>query len=122
MNRQTPADSHPLKNLEQFEFHEVLGAATGPTLVMFSSTGCGGCRHLRAVLETVAAMRDDWHYFVVDAGQDAALVHEFEVFHLPTLLLFNDGQFHCELQSAASVDAIVPAVETALQQAPEPTP
>lgn len=118
----SPPNPSRLQNLEQFEFHEVLDATTGPALIMFSSTGCGGCRHLRAVLETIAATRGDWRYFVVDAGRDAALVHEFEVFHLPTLLLFNNGQFHCELQAAASIDAIIPAVETALQRAPEPAP
>lgn len=112
----------PLRKLEQFEFHDVLSSSNGPALVMFSSVMCGGCRHLKAVLERVAGKRRDWQYFVVDAGRDAALVHEFEIFHLPTLLLFNAGDFHCELQAEARIDAIVAAVESALQSPPDPAP
>lgn len=102
--------------LTQFDFHARLAATGGPALVMFTNSGCGNCRHLGRVLLEVRASGNDWTFFSVDAGHEAGLVNEFEVFHLPTLFLFNDGEFHCELQSEARPAAIRSAVLTALKQ------
>lgn len=111
-----------LPQLDQFDFHPRLLATPGVSLVMFSSPDCGGCRHLSAVLLEVRQQRPQWRAFRVDAQRDPALVHEFEIFHLPALFLFNDGEFHCEVAAAAQLDAIIMAVEHALRQPAEEAP
>ena len=113
-HQQLPQLSLPA--LDQFDFHARLDNMTGPTLVMFSSPDCGGCRQLRRVLQEVRRQRPDWHLFEVDAQRDQALVNEFEVFHLPTIFLFSDGQFHCELQAEARPAQVIAATIAALQQ------
>ena len=105
-----------LPALTQFDFHGRLAELSGPSLVMFSSPGCGGCRHLRRVMHEVCGLEPDWHVFEVDAQRDQALTNEFEVFHLPTVFLFNDGEFHCELQAEARPTAIVEAAREALRR------
>lgn len=108
--------------LDQFEFHQRLADTDGAALVMFGSVGCGSCRHLGQVISEVQRRRPDWAYFEVDAQQDAALISEFEVFHLPTLFLFSGGEFHCELRAEARPAAIVDAVEHALREPREEAP
>jgi len=108
--------------LDQFGFHHHLAALSGPALVMFGSVDCGGCRHLKQVMDAIAAERRDWAVFEVDAQRDAALTSEFEVFHLPTLFLFMAGEFHCELRAEARPAAIIAEVEQALLRPAEEAP
>lgn len=112
----------PLPTLSQFDFHPRLADMTGPALVMFSSPGCGGCRHLRRVLQEVAEREPAWHIFEVDAQRDSALVNEFEVFHLPTVFLFQGGEFHSQLRAEARPVAIISATHEALRQPAEEAP
>lgn len=111
-----------LPQLDQFDFHARLGEMRGAVLVMFGSPDCGGCRHLRRVLRDLRRRRPQWRVFEVDAQRDLALTHEFEVFHLPTLFLYRDGEFHCELQAPARTAAILEAADQALRRPPEDAP
>ena len=111
-----------IPQLDQFDFHPRLMATPGVSLVMFSSPDCGACRHLSTVLLDLGRRCPDWQTFKVDAQRDPALAHEFEIFHLPTLFLFNDGEFHCELAAPAQVDAIIAAIEAALRQPAQEAP
>jgi thioredoxin-like negative regulator of GroEL len=106
----------PLPKLDQFDFHAALADMTGPTLIMFTSPDCGSCRHLRRVLQEVNVREPGWQVFEVDAQRDPALANEFEVFHLPTIFLFNNGEFHCQLEAAARTVAIISATRSALLQ------
>ena len=114
--------STDLPRLDQFDFHHRMEALTGTSLVMFSSPDCGGCRYLRQVLRAVRRRRPDWRVFEVDAQRDQALTHEFEVFHLPTLFLFHNGAYHCELQAEANPTDIVAATQEALNRVAEEAP
>ncbi len=119
------AKPHPdpsLATLDQFDFHQRLSELAGTALVMFSSPDCGGCRHLRQVLSEVRRRQPGWRVFEVDAQRDLALTHEFEVFHLPTVFLFSDGQFHCELQAEARPARIVEATWRALDAPAQEAP
>ena len=108
--------------LDQFQFHQHLATLRGPALVMFGSVDCGACRHLKRIMDEVARESGDWAIFEVDAQREAALTSEFEVFHLPTLFLFRDGDFHCELRAEARTTAIVAEVEQALSRPAEEAP
>lgn len=112
----------PLPALSQFDFHVRLSDSTGPALVTFTAAACGACQHLRRVLQEVHKAQPRWALFEVDAGRDEALVNEFEVFHLPTIFLFSDGEFHCRLDAEARPAAIVSATIAALQQPRQEAP
>lgn len=108
--------------LSQFDFHARMSDLTLPTLVTFTAAGCGACRHLRRVLQDVHRRQPEWALFEVDAAREQALVNEFEVFHLPTIFLFSDGIFHCQLEAEATPSAIISATFAALQQAAQEAP
>lgn len=110
-------------SLSQFDFHHTLTATAGISLVMFGSADCGSCRHLKRVFGDLAAQPDNaLSLFEVDAQRDTALVREFEVFHLPAMFLFQDGEFHCELHSPAQPEALQHHIAQALAQPAQEAP
>ncbi len=108
--------------LTQFDFHQQLAETPGVSIVFFSSPDCGSCRHLKQVLTQLRQQQNDWHFFEVNAQQDAGLVREFELFHLPALFLYSDGEFHCEIQAESRLIAIANAVQHALARPAQEEP
>ena len=111
-----------ISSLDQFNFYHTLAAAKGPSLVYFTAPNCGACRYLGNVLEQMLKSNPGFWVFKVDAQQDPALVQEYEVFHLPSMFLFIDGEFHCELYCEASDTAIRQAIKAASQQPAQEAP
>lgn len=87
-----------------------LAASRGRTLLMFGSDGCGTCRAARTRVPALATGRIDTLVYL-DAERAAGLVREFEVFHLPALLLFLEGAFHGALEAPLSAPAFAAALE-----------
>lgn len=112
----------PIATLDQFDFHHVLAETPGPALVFFTAANCSACHALRRALEAYLNDPGGLAVFEVDAQRDAGLTREFEVFHLPSMFLFVDGQYHCELQSEARAPALRLAIEQALAREPEEAP
>lgn len=48
--------------------------------------------------------------YEVDVSEATGVARYFGIFHLPTLYLYRDGQFHAELQCEARREAIQQAV------------
>lgn len=95
--------------LDEFDFHHRLAALPGTTLVLFGQPGCAACRAWRQLLQ-------DWQpaglqqLAYVDVQQSMALAHAFDIFHLPTLLLFVDGRYHGQLHSPLQRQAVQQAL------------
>jgi len=104
-----------LPRLDQFDFHAHIARISGPALVVFTSPDCGSCHHLRQVLSEVRSREPGWCVFEVDAQTESGLTNEFEVFHLPTIFLYNDGQFHCQLDAEARPLSIISTTHKALR-------
>ena len=102
--------------LDQFNFHHVLEETRGLALVFFTGPYCGACHALRRGLAAYLEASEDVQVFEVDAECDPGLAREFEVFHLPSLFLYVEGRYHCELRSEPRVTEIGQAVAAALQQ------
>ena len=106
--------SPDLITLDQFNFHHRLAQTPGVSLIFFSSAECGSCRQWIRVLGRYHLRHPDIHLFEIDAQRDMALTREFEVFHLPALFLFVDGEFHRGVQSEASAEKLHHAITGAL--------
>lgn len=109
-------------SLSQFNFHHHINEDKGISIVVFSSIDCGACRHIENALAQVQQAKKSWHIYKVDAQLDAALVNEFEVFHLPSLFLFHNGQYHCPLNCNALPSSIIEKVESCLRLPAEESP
>lgn len=108
--------------LTQFDFYPTLDSTPGLALVCFSSINCGSCQYLLLVLQQLQISDPQLSIFKVDAQQDQALVSEYEVFHLPSMFLFVDGEYHAPINCEASVDAIKSAIEGCLRLPAEEAP
>lgn len=76
----------------------------------------------RRQLQLFLAKRLDVRVFEVDVEQEQGLAREFEIFHLPALYVFQNGQFHGELQAEARIEAIQQALNAALNTPPQEMP
>lgn len=111
-----------MQRLDQFTFYPTLADTPGPALVFFSAASCGSCRQWKRLLGDYATAADALPVFEIDAGQDLALAREFELFHLPALFLFVDGEFHRPLQCAAGLAQLRAAIDANLALPAEEAP
>lgn len=64
----------------------------GLVLVDFFATWCGPCRMLEPVLENLINDNPDIKLVKVDVDQNRNLAMDYNVFSVPTLVLFKDGK------------------------------
>ena len=110
-----------IANLTEFDFYPQLVQSPGVSLVLFSGPHCGTCRKAEIVLPQALAGRVE-HLFKVDVEKSIALAREYEIFHLPALLLFVDGHFHAMIHSPLLPEKLRQAVDTALTLPAEEAP
>jgi thioredoxin 1 len=108
--------------LSQSDLHHRIAENPAPTIVFFRSDACSSCRHLHKILEQVHRHRPDWLVYEVDAQAEIGLTREFEIFHLPAIFLFKQGDFHCEISCEASPSAVEEAVTEAMRQPAQEAP
>jgi len=106
--------------LDESTFHSQLARTPGLALVLFSSASCGTCRVVEQRLPLSAPA--DARVFKVDVQIAAALARAFEVFHLPTLLLYVDGHYHARLNCEVTPEKLRAAIQHALLQPAEEEP
>lgn len=111
-----------IKTLTQFDFYPEIEETRGLSLVYFSAHACSSCKHLTHVLTDIAKEHEQLSIFKVDAQQDQALIKEYEVFHLPSLFLFKEGEYHAELHCEARPNSILNSIHNASLQPAEEAP
>ena len=111
-----------IQRLNDHEFYSTLGETAGPSIIFFTKPGCSSCNLWKRLLGELLQLRDNIHIFEIDAEQNMALSHEYELFHLPAMFLFVDGEFHCELQSEARLINLQVALDVALSSPAEEAP
>jgi thioredoxin-like negative regulator of GroEL len=99
--------------LAEGDFHSRLAASPGMAAVLFSAPHCGACRAWKGLLPD--ALSGLTHaLFEVDVSEATGMARYFGIFHLPTLYLYRDGQFHAELQCEMRRDSIRHAAQSLL--------
>ena len=82
-------------------FDEEIAASPVPVLVEFGADWCHPCRVMAPVLADLAAeWADRLRVLTVDADAERDLVARYQVYGLPTLLLFRDGELTGRLVGA----------------------
>jgi thioredoxin 1 len=103
-----------LQRLNDADFYSVIQSTRGASIVFFTSEGCNSCRYWKALLGQLAAERPALHVFEVDAQQSMGLTQEYDVFHLPALFVFVNGQYHAPPQCEARLNTIDHALDRIL--------
>lgn len=99
-------NNQSMQALNDTNFYSVIQETQGASIVFFSSEGCNSCRYWKSLLEQLVDTRPTLNIFEVDAQQSMGLTREYEVFHLPSLFVFINGQYHAPLQCEARLDTI----------------
>lgn len=115
-------DHYRMRRLVDDNFYDTLHVSKGVSLVIFTSAGCASCRAWKQVLQNYLQTEPELVVFEVDAHESMALANEYEIFHLPALFLFRDGQYHCELNCEANIERIRKAIGLALRQPAQEEP
>ena len=123
-------DKNPPKELDEFNFHQTIADSSGIVLVFFTGPHCASCHHLRDLFtDNIQTLKEHFsnnalvfEVFEIKADKANALVNEFSVFHLPSLFLYQNGHYHCELQTEAHPQKIIDAIELALSKPAEEEP
>jgi len=102
-------------HLTDFDLHARLAERAGVVLVFFTRAGCAACRHWAVLLANLCQGQPEIAVYAVDVEQNMALAREFEVFHLPALHLFVDGEYHAEIQCEARLPSLRDALDAALR-------
>lgn len=97
--------------LTEGDYHARIARAAGHAVVLFTHAHCASCRAWKRLLPE-ALSNNVQHFFEVDVALDTGAARYFGIFHLPTIYLYRNGQFHAGLQCVARVDAIQHAVHT----------
>jgi thioredoxin 1 len=106
--------------LDESTYYRQLAQTRALALVLFTSPACGTCRVVERHLP--ASAPPDAQLFKVDVQIASALARAFEVFHLPTLLLYVDGIYHARLNCEVTPAALRSAIDHAVQQPAEEEP
>ena len=120
--RIVPLFRRKIQTLSELEFYSTLADSVAPSIVFFTKSGCSACRLWQRLLDELLQEQKDLQVYEVDAEQNMGLIHEYELFHLPALFLFVNGEFHCELQTEARLSNLLAAIDVALAAPAEEAP
>lgn len=65
---------------------------SGLVIVDFYADRCGPCKVLAPIMEELAKEQDDVAVVKVDVDQASDLAGKYDVFSIPTVIIFKDGQ------------------------------
>ena len=105
-----------LHKLSYLDYYQILESRQEPSLVCFTNPSCGGCRRLHRLLVEHPPQIPDLQCFEILVEDAYGLVEEFDIFHLPTMFLYSNGQFHRPIHSRLEPTALENAIREALQQ------
>jgi|TARA_Y100000294_G_scaffold163973_1_gene170343 thioredoxin 1 len=94
---------------------DVIGSST-PVFVDFWAEWCGPCRMVGPVVEELSSDYDGKIKFVkVNVDEANELASKYNVFSIPTLMIFNNGQVIAQQVGAASKETYKTMIDKALE-------
>jgi thioredoxin 1 len=100
-----------MKQVNRQELNEVI--QEGITLVDIYADWCGPCKMVALMLDKIEPANPEVKIVKVDADQEGALLQEYQVGSIPTLLFFKDGElqktligFQPQQKIQAAIDAL----------------
>lgn len=82
-----------LFELSSENFNEMLSKASGLVVVFFYAQWCQNCGALEPILEEIAEDNfGDLNIYKLNVETNEELADKYDVFNLPTVILFNNGE------------------------------
>lgn len=114
LTNQQGASSKVLQPLNEHDFYSTLADTSGTSIVFFTKPACGSCRAWYGLLDELVHKRPELNVYEVDASINTMLAREYDLFHLPALFLFLDGEYHAELQCEARLTPLLAELDRAM--------
>lgn len=105
--------------LTDLDFYATLAQESKPTLILVTAPHCGACHALKQAL---LPLLNQYPIYEVDAVHNSAIVQELEIFHLPALFLYVQGEYHAEIKAKPITTTIQKAIKYALSQPAQEAP
>ena len=88
-------------------FSDLISNSDTPVLVDFYATWCGPCQLMAGILEEVKGQLGDRLKIVkIDSDKYPELATEYQVYALPTLILFNQGKQIEKIEGVLQTEAL----------------
>ena len=102
-----------IKSTQEFE-QEVLNSSN-PVFVDFWAEWCGPCRAVSPAVEELSAEYEGKVNFVkVNVDENGSLAQKYNVFSIPTLAIFKDGQVVSQKIGAATKESFKTMIDRSL--------
>jgi len=94
---------------QQFSsFSDLLAQSEEPILVDFYATWCGPCQLMSGILEQVKGqLKDQVKIVKIDTDRYSELASQHQIYALPTMVLFKQGQEVDRIEGALTADQLV---------------
>ncbi len=88
-------------------FSDLISSSNTPVLVDFYATWCGPCQLMAGILEEVKGQLGDRLKIVkIDSDKYPELATEYQVYALPTLILFKQGKQVEKIEGVLQTEAL----------------
>jgi thioredoxin 1 len=102
-----------IKNSQQFEQQVLISA--NPVFVDFWAEWCGPCRSVSPVVEELSGEYDGKVDFVkVNVDENGELAKKYNVFSIPTLAIFKNGEVVSQKVGAATKESFKTMIDSSL--------
>jgi thioredoxin 1 len=102
-----------MQRLNDHSFYHALEDTPGAALVVLTAASCGACAALKRALARLPAEAPPVALFELDAHESPGVVQDLEVFHLPAMFLYLDGEYHRPVHSVARPQDLARALRDA---------
>lgn len=100
-----------MEKIYQEEFAQRVLKAEHPVVVDFYADWCGPCKMLSPVLDQLEGEFDDFEFVKVNIDENQELAEQFEVFSIPNVCIFKNGEVADRNVGFASPDDLRAFVE-----------
>lgn len=101
-------------HLDKNSFEGEVLKSKGVVLVDFYATWCGPCKMTSPIIEELAGEMKNVKFVKVDVDQNQELSSQYQVFSIPTFLVFKDGQVVNQFVGAQSKEAFIAEINKAI--------
>ncbi len=106
-----------MKNISKEQWEQEVENSDKPVFVDFWATWCGPCIMVAPIVEELAKEYNGRVNFVkVDVDQNKELASKYNIFSIPTLAIFRNGQVIAQEAGAASKESLRNYIDKNIQK------